>query len=45
MPAGLTAENMTETRPAWRSVNAEGKLVDTNNSTNDFTPNATPSLK
>ena len=28
-----------------RSVNAEGKLVDTNNSTNDFTPNATPSLK
>lgn len=28
-----------------RKVAADGKLVDTNNSTNDFTPRATPSLK
>ena len=27
-----------------RKVAADGKLVDTNNSTNDFTPRATPSL-
>ena len=32
-------------RSVRRSADARGKLVDTNNSTNDFTPNATPSLK
>ena len=28
-----------------RRVVVDGKLADTNNSTNDFTPNSTPSLK
>lgn len=32
-------------RSVRRSLDARGKLVDSNNSTNDFTPNATPSLK
>lgn len=27
-----------------RKTGADGKLVDTNNSSNDFTPNTTPSL-
>ncbi|MDT3357102.1 MAG: DUF4876 domain-containing protein [Bacteroidota bacterium] len=43
--AGDFDRDMSRFGKSVRRLSVDGKLVDTNNSTNDFIPNATPTLK